>query len=49
MVTRIITLVLTLFTLISCHEKSTINSKMVTEKEVNITFECGYSEVNELN
>jgi len=48
METRIITLALTLFTLISCHEKTEINSKMATEKRDNLTLFCGYSEVNGL-
>ncbi|RPH33909.1 MAG: alpha/beta hydrolase [Bacteroidales bacterium] len=48
METRIIILALTLFTLISCHEKTTINSKMVTEKGDSLTFVSGYSEVNGL-
>jgi len=34
--------------LISCHEKTTINSKMVTEKGDSLTFVSGYSEVNGL-
>lgn len=34
--------------MISCHEKTTINSKMVTEKGDSLTFVSGYSEVNGL-